>query len=760
MLIIRFLWVDLQFEAILEACEEDGTPDRIPDLFESPPRKITQFYGLALVKLSNEDEKLTTLAKKVFQWVVCSRRPLTIRELEEAVSITTDQKSWANPPFKLDISKLCRICGNLIKYNKASETVSLAHHSVLSFLLSCSNTPGIVSFAFEEYRAEQYLTDICLTYLSFTDFHKAIIRTSDTTSVRALNQPLGLALTILPTPIRRLASVPVRRGRFGQADRQVDMVNVLRSELSRHQSPRHDPSFHLLEYCKAYWHNHSLYVPLGDIKRFETLETFVRGTHFPPEWKPWSSITDQKSLPHWKIFLWAVREGHTVIFCIWQNIVKMHEANYWDHLWLEEGKTLFASACATANFEQLEIILGSRGKSRRAARPSVDEIKHELVKVSHLGHSEVVERLLQEKADVNAADYSGRTALQAAAGGGHLAVMERLLQEKADVNAAAAKYSGRTALQAAAEGGHLAVVERLLQEKADVNAVAAAADYGRTALQAAAEGGHLAVVERLLQEKADVNAAAAADYGRTALQAAAGGGHLIVVEQLLQEKANVNVTVAKYNGRTALQAAAEGGHLAVVERLLQEKADVNAAAAPPLNGRTALQAAAGGGYLAIVERLLQEKAVNTADYGKNIALQAAAEGGYLSVVERLLQEKADVNATDSIERRALQVAAERGHLAVVERLLQEKADVNAIDSIGTKALQVAAEGGHLAVVERLLQEKANVNATDFMGRKALQLAAERGHLAVVERLLQEEADVNAASVNGRTALQAAGRKRS
>ena len=35
---------------------------------------------------------------------------------------------------------------------------------------------------------------------------------------------------------------------------------------------------------------------------------------------------------------------------------------------------------------------------------------------------------------------SGRTALQAAAEGGHLAVVERLLQEKADVNAAPARY--------------------------------------------------------------------------------------------------------------------------------------------------------------------------------------------------------------------------------------------------------------------------------------------------------------------------------
>jgi len=77
-------------------------------------------------------------------------------------------------------------------------------------------------------------------------------------------------------------------------------------------------------------------------------------------------------------------------------------------------------------------------------------------------------------------DNSGRTPLLKAAGRGHLDVVERLLEEKAEVNAR--YHSGRKALQAAAEGGHLDVVERLLQEKAEVN-TAAGVD-GITALQA------------------------------------------------------------------------------------------------------------------------------------------------------------------------------------------------------------------------------------------------------------------------------------
>ncbi|KAF9775097.1 hypothetical protein IL306_006825, partial [Fusarium sp. DS 682] len=55
----------------------------------------------------------------------------------------------------------------------------------------------------------------------------------------------------------------------------------------------------------------------------------------------------------------------------------------------------------------------------------------------------------------------------AASEGGYIQVVERLLKAGADVNAAAAaEYGGRTALQAASEGGHIQVIERLLEARA------------------------------------------------------------------------------------------------------------------------------------------------------------------------------------------------------------------------------------------------------------------------------------------------------
>jgi hypothetical protein len=464
----RFLWADLQFKAILDACEEDGTPDRIPDILEALPQGIADLYSLLLRRVTEAPDHQAERAKRAFQWAIYGRRPLTIEELEEAVSITAEQKSWNVPAFKLDTSRLGRLCANLIDHDQATKRVMLAHHSVELFLRRESDREDLRAFAIDEVKIEQYLAEICLTYLSFTDFHEALVRTPDTRHLHTLDQPARLIGGMTPGLTRRWIFKAVSGRRPRTTDRSVDIVNVLRTELSSHQSKRANPNFRILEYCKTYWHTHSRHIdPQQDMQRFSHLQNFVHGAHLPKEWMPWCAIENKKSLPYWGMFVWAVENGHRALFYVWKNIATAEEPNYWECFWREQGPNMFASACSKANLEQLEILLLPRRGDNGPTRPSKDELSRALVRACHLGHNDVIERLLQQKADVNAAA------------------------------AAAAGSSGRTALQAAAEGGHLAVVERLLQEKADVNAAATAGSSGRTALQAAAERGYKTVVECL-----------------------------------------------------------------------------------------------------------------------------------------------------------------------------------------------------------------------------------------------------------------------
>ncbi|EED23384.1 ankyrin repeat-containing protein, putative [Talaromyces stipitatus ATCC 10500] len=336
---------------------------------------------------------------------------------------------------------------------------------------------------------------------------------------------------------------------------------------------------------------------------------------------------------------------------------------------------------------------------KEAMRYSKDPGMNAMHLAAFNGHQEILSLItVNEQGAINRVDRSGTNALQWACLRGHFDIVQRLLEKGANVNAKGGKYGN--ALYAAAEGGHIHIVQTLLEKGANVNAQD---KINGSALQAAAYEGHLEIVERLLEKGADVSAKGGR-YGN-ALQAAAYRGHLEIIERLLEKGADVNAEGGEYGN--ALQAAAYGGHLEIFQRLLEKEADANAEGG--FYG-TAIQAAANGGHLEIFERLLEKGADANAKGGRyGNALQAAAYGGYLEIVDRLLEKGADVNAKGGEYGNALQAAAYGGHLEIVDRLLEKRADVNAKGARYGNALFAATCGRHLDIVKRLRERKPNFN---------------------------------------------------
>ncbi|KAL4947073.1 purine and uridine phosphorylase [Aspergillus filifer] len=110
------------------------------------------------------------------------------------------------------------------------------------------------------------------------------------------------------------------------------------------------------------------------------------------------------------------------------------------------------------------------------------------------GHPEIVRLLLDKGADVNAQGGHYGNALQAASAKGHPEIIRLLLDKGADVNAQDGYYGN--ALQAASFHGYQGIVRLLLDKGADVNAQGGC--YGN-ALQAASERRHKEII-KLLKE--------------------------------------------------------------------------------------------------------------------------------------------------------------------------------------------------------------------------------------------------------------------
>ncbi|KAI1856951.1 uncharacterized protein JN550_013553 [Neoarthrinium moseri] len=159
-------------------------------------------------------------------------------------------------------------------------------------------------------------------------------------------------------------------------------------------------------------------------------------------------------------------------------------------------------------------------------------------------YREIVQLLLDSKADVNAQGGEYGNALCAASSGGHQEIVKVLVDNGAHVNAQGGKYGN--AVYIAFLVGHERMVQLLLDNKADWSFCAPDRFIPFTN---ASYNGHLNVVKLLLQAGADFSTPDM--NGWTPLCVASSRGHVEIVEALITIGAH-DIDTRGINGRTAL----------------------------------------------------------------------------------------------------------------------------------------------------------------------------------------------------------------
>lgn len=184
----------------------------------------------------------------------------------------------------------------------------------------------------------------------------------------------------------------------------------------------------------------------------------------------------------------------------------------------------------------------------------------DLLEAAGSGNAGLVKMLLDLRADPNAADSLGYSALMYAAQMGFTDVVGTLLDRGANIDAVSSE--GWTALLLTALQGNAETATELLARGADPNITFGG---GFTPLMVAAARGHAAVAAAFVESGLPVDAPLS--DGRTALMAAAEGGHVEVVKTLIEHGADVNIVAQ--GGVTAASSAVRNEH-AEVQKLLAE----------------------------------------------------------------------------------------------------------------------------------------------------------------------------------------------
>eukprot|EP00746_Dinoflagellata_sp_MGD_P024557 gnl/MRDRNA2_/MRDRNA2_157651_c0_seq1.p1 gnl/MRDRNA2_/MRDRNA2_157651_c0~~gnl/MRDRNA2_/MRDRNA2_157651_c0_seq1.p1 ORF type:complete len:414 (+),score=96.69 gnl/MRDRNA2_/MRDRNA2_157651_c0_seq1:106-1347(+) len=174
-------------------------------------------------------------------------------------------------------------------------------------------------------------------------------------------------------------------------------------------------------------------------------------------------------------------------------------------------------------------------------------------------HKDVLELLIERRADVDRADCEGATATLAAAENGHLKVLQLLVGAAADLNKP--NNQGVTPLFKAAQNSHLDVIKLLIGQRSDPNK---ADKNGRTPVWAACSDGYIEVVTLLIGARADLDTVDKMD-GETPACAAATIGNAQILQHLIDARADVHK--ATYNGETPLSLAKQDEHSEAIQVL-------------------------------------------------------------------------------------------------------------------------------------------------------------------------------------------------
>jgi len=380
----------------------------------------------------------------------------------------------------------------------------------------------------------------------------------------------------------------------------------------------------------------------------------------------------------------------------------------------------------------------------------------ELIRAAEGGNVTRVRQLLNEGAYIEARDGRDRqTALVFASNEGHLEIVRILIENKANINAQDDR--GWTALSEASYMGRTAVVEYLLSKNASTlySTNWHNSNESGNALFWCVYSWHntlsqkIQIVKLLLMYNAEPEGRD--KLGRDTIKIAEDNNYSEILAMLREYKAKKEKEKIEYQLLSAIREQDEPN----VKRLLGLKANPNLQLD---NGESLLNYAVYTQNINIVRILLESGAnVNYKNLLGISPLMKAARLENIAIVNLLIDRGANINDIDNNGRTALFYAVENNNQTILTRLISAGISINTNDRNGSNVLIHACTQSNMPAVQYLLNNGARVTSRDIAGNTPLLIAAQKGNFDMVRFIMTKNADPFITNRSGNNALDYAKR---
>ena len=317
---LRFLWVTFQIDSICRENTDEGVLKALEDL----PKDLPTTYRRILRRLRDSASTDPLTGKKIFEIVSAARRPLTLEELREAISIEPGDTNWTTARLVNDMMKALDCCGSLVVVDEELSTIHFAHSSVKRHLETSPNALDIPVYHIESIFADILLGRIIVTYLNLDVLQKSIANVTNA-SQESATQDISVVLRA-GLPHGKLASSLARRYLKNRkipgydVRHDIEKVNGFTREPRVH--PQQANSF--LSYAQEHWLSHTQFFVNGRPSDSYTLWARLIDGNIPTLELPYTPDDVRTFSPQLIIYL-----GHCIhpalIFCIFEKVRKQGE---------------------------------------------------------------------------------------------------------------------------------------------------------------------------------------------------------------------------------------------------------------------------------------------------------------------------------------------------------------------------------------------------------------------------------------------------
>src|SRR5438552_4048761 len=127
----------------------------------SLPTELDELYDNAMQRIENQDKEEANLAKQVLSWISFALTPLTVAEIQHAVTVRPQDTSIDEEALP-DEEVLVSVCMGLVTIDHESNIMRLVHYTAQEYFERIHMTKFPDS--------QTGIATTCLTYISFDEF--------------------------------------------------------------------------------------------------------------------------------------------------------------------------------------------------------------------------------------------------------------------------------------------------------------------------------------------------------------------------------------------------------------------------------------------------------------------------------------------------------------------------------------------------------------------------------------------------------------